>query len=191
MCGRYLFSQTLDQESLDFLETLEVSEKQSLSLQDVYPSQKTLVLKDPTHYQVMRWGYQKWDSKQVIINARTESVQDSPFFKEDLKLRRCIIKASGFYEWDHDKQKHLIQPKEDEAFYMAGLYTDEKEPRFAILTQASSDEFSQLHHRIPLMIPKKYLQEYFDQGDQHLKDFTNLKQAPLIIENQSILNRLF
>lgn len=191
MCGRYLFSQTLDQESLDFLETLEVSEKQSLSLQEVYPSQKTIVLKDLNHYQIMRWGYQKWDSKQVIINARSESVQDSPFFREDLKLRRCIIKAEGFYEWDQDKQKHLIKPKDEDAFYMAGVYTNETDPRFAILTQASRENFSQVYHRIPLMISKKHLKDYFEQGDVLLSDFITVKQIPLNIENQSILNRLF
>lgn len=191
MCGRYLFKQEIDSKTEDFLNSLEDSVRQDLALQDVYPSNKTLVMGEDLKLEIMQWGLVKWDDKGLIINARTETLTESSFFKEHFKLRRCLIQAEGFYEWDTHKEKYLVKPVQKEPFYMAGLYTDEPHPRFCILTTASVGEFATLHSRIPLMIPHAYAKKYIDQGDLFLQDFKALKQIPLTWENQSIQARLF
>lgn len=191
MCGRYLFRQEVDEEIERLLNTLPLETKQDLSLNEVYPTQKTLVLDESENYKIMQWGYPKWDSKGVVINARSETIKDSSFFNKDLKQRRCIIKAKGFYEWSADKEKNLVTPIKDDYFYMAGLYTDDKTPRFAIITTASVEPFSSLHNRIPLMIPKNYIKTYLNDGFNYFDDFTKLKQMDVEWENQSVQTRLF
>lgn len=191
MCGRYLFRQEVDEEIEQLLKDLPHKERQDLSLKEVYPSQKTLILDENQSYKVMRWGYEKWDTKGLVINARSETIQDSNFFKEDLKYRRCIIKAKGFYEWNTDKEKHLVYPKNNDYFYMAGCYTQENTPRFVIITIQSSGDFRNLHNRIPLMIPHQYIKTYLKDGNTHFDDFTQLKQMDIDWENQSIQTRLF
>ncbi len=191
MCGRYLFRQEVDEEIERLLNELPPSVQQELSLHEIYPSHKTLVIDESQKYKVMRWGYAKWDTKGVVINARSESIKESTFFNQDLKERRCIIKAKGFYEWNSDKEKNLVTPTKDEYFYMAGLYTDEETPRFAIITTESEGDFKNLHNRIPLMIPKQYIKAYLTDGFNVFEDFTKLKQMDVQWENQSVLQKLF
>lgn len=191
MCGRYLFRQELNQELEAWLETLDEETRNDLSLHDVYPSQKTLVLAEDLKPKIMRWGFQKWDEKGLVINARSETVDQSSFFKDHLKARRCLIEVEGFYEWDQEKQKYLVKPRNEKHFYMAGIYTDEPEPRFCILTTPSQGEFKELHSRFPLMIPERYKSRYLTQGDALLNDFRNLEILPITWENQSPQTRLF
>lgn len=191
MCGRYLFKQDITEELDAWLATLDEETRNDLSLHDVYPSQKTIVLTHDLKPSVMRWGFLKWDDKGLVINARSETVEQSSFFKDHLKHRRCLIEAEGFYEWDADKQKYLVKPKGNEPFYMAGIYTDEPTPRFCILTTASLGEFKHLHDRFPLMIPKRYRERYLNQGDTLLDDFKALDILPIQWENQSPQTRLF
>ncbi len=191
MCGRYLFRQEVDEEIERLLNELPLSEQQELSLNEVFPSQKTFVMNKDQQYKVMRWGYAKWDSKGVVINARSETIKDSNFFNQDLKERRCIIKAKGFFEWNSDKEKNLVTPIKDDYFYMAGLYTNEETPRFAIITTEADGDFKNLHNRIPLMIPKAYIKTYLNEGFDYFEDFTKLKQIDVQWENQSIQTRLF
>lgn len=191
MCGRYLFKQEVDEETRDWLNKLDPTMLQDLSLKEVYPSQKTLVLAEHLEPKIMQWGFQKWDQKGLVINARIETITESEFFKHHLKARRCLVQAEGFYEWDKDKQKHLVSPSLTKTFYMAGIYTDDPLPRFCIITNESTGDFNQLHTRIPLMIPTEYKERYLQDGANLLNDFKQLKQMPIKWENQSPLQQLF
>lgn len=192
MCGRYLFKQNDDEELNNWIQQLNLENPSELSLREIFPSQKTIVLTAPDSPAIMRWGLRKWDDKGLIINARSESVNDSPFFKEHLAKRRCLIKAEAFFEWNKDKQKNIVQGPQQKAFYMAGLYDDSTEvPTFAILTDEADGDFRKLHNRIPLFIPEAYLQRYIDDGATLLEDFRNLKQINLNWTNQDAQLSLF
>jgi putative SOS response-associated peptidase YedK len=192
MCGRYLFKQNDDEELNDWIHKLNLENPSELSLKEVFPSQKTIVLIGPDTPAVMRWGLKKWDDKGLIINARSESVKESPFFREHLSLRRCIIKAEAFFEWNKDKQKNIVSGPQQKPFYMAGVYDDSTEtPTFAILTDEAEGEFRKLHNRVPLFIPEVYLQRYIDDGAALLEDFRNLKQFDLTWKNQETQISLF
>jgi putative SOS response-associated peptidase YedK len=192
MCGRYLFKQNDDEELNDWIQKLNLGNPAELSLKEVFPSQKTIVLIAPNTPAVMRWGLKKWDDKGLIINARSESVKESPFFKEHLSLRRCLIKADAFFEWNKDKQKNIVSGPQQKPFYMAALYDDSTEtPTFAILTDEAEGEFRKLHNRVPLFIPEAYIQRYIDDGAALLEDFRNLKQIDLTWKNQETQISLF
>lgn len=192
MCGRYLFKQNDDEELNDWIQKLNLESTADLSLREVFPSQKTIVLIDSDTPAVMRWGLKKWDDKGLIINARSESVTESPFFKDHLNAHRCLIKADAFFEWNKDKQKNIVQAPLQQPFYMAGLYDDSTEvPTFAILTDEAEGEFRKLHNRVPLIIPQAYLKRYLEDGANLLEDFRNLKQVDFSWQNQAPQISLF
>src|ERR1700739_1944424 len=73
----------------------------------------------------MKWGFTaKW-SKAPVMNAQFESM-DKPMFKEAFEKRRCLVPASGFYEWTDylsRRQPILFQFKDERLFFFAGLYS--------------------------------------------------------------------
>jgi putative SOS response-associated peptidase YedK len=80
---------------------------------------------------LFRWGLiPSWATDPAIgnrlINARAETVAEKPSFREAFKKRRCLIAASGFYEWQKRgagrKQPFFIRPRDGGLFSFAGLY---------------------------------------------------------------------
>ena len=51
----------------------------------------------------MRWGFPM--DKRLIINARSETAPARPMFSQSMKMRRCLIPASAYFEWDHRETK--------------------------------------------------------------------------------------
>jgi putative SOS response-associated peptidase YedK len=192
MCGRYLFKQNEDEELHDWVAQLKLEPTAPIALREVFPTNTTIVLTGNQDPQLMTWGLPKWDGPGVIINARSESVLDSRFFKDHLLNRRCLIKADGFFEWDKNKQKHFVQSASGLPFFMAGCYdTTLERPRFVILTDEAEGAFRSLHTRVPLMIPAAYAQKYLDDGASVLEDFRNLRQIDLTWINQAPQLTLF
>jgi len=111
-------------------------------------------------------------SRYNIINTRIESIKEKPFWRGLFRHKRCLIPANGFYEWHKDtKQPYFIKLKDDELMFMAGIF-DIKEypdgsvlPSFSILTKEANVEISELHHRMPIMIPNCELREYIQSSD--------------------------
>lgn len=93
------------------------------------------------------------------INARSETVRDKPMFREAFRRRRCILPASGFYEWFRPasgaKQPYYIHPVAERVFAMAGLYEDgdgEHPPSCCILTVSANEVMAPIHDRMPVML---------------------------------------
>ncbi|MBE2242362.1 MAG: SOS response-associated peptidase, partial [Burkholderiaceae bacterium] len=84
--------------------------------------------------ELMRWGLVPHWAKDATIgnklnNARAEGIADKPSFRQAVRRRRCIIPASGFYEWQAlpareggGKQPWYISPKAEPLFAFAGLF---------------------------------------------------------------------
>jgi putative SOS response-associated peptidase YedK len=118
-----------------------------------------------------RWGLvPHWaESPKVaatMINARAETAATKPAFRDALKRRRCLIPASGFYEWtkaaDGSKLPHFITPADGGLLAFAGLWEtwrDRQNPdapplrSCTILTRAADGPVTQLHDRMPLALP--------------------------------------
>lgn len=117
----------------------------------------------------MVWGFSNPRTGGPIVNCRVETAAEKPLWKEAWRLRRCIIPASWYYEWEHftapdgrtkTGQKYQIQPKGSALTYLAGLYRieeldDLRYPVFTILTREPGDGIRFIHDRMPLIFPRE------------------------------------
>ena len=56
-----------------------------------------------------QWGLPGFRGRQQIINARAETVTEKPMFRRSVAFQRCVIPATGFYEWDSAKHKYFFK----------------------------------------------------------------------------------
>lgn len=168
MCGRY----TLLADELEILEEFDI-ETPIDSYEPSYniaPGQNVLAIihdgkKKRAGY--LRWGLvPSWAKDEKIgykmINARSESAHEKPSFKKLMSQKRCLIVADSFYEWkntDGEKQPKRIQLKDRKLFAFAGLWdkwVDQDKTLFTctILTKDANDFMRDIHHRMPIILPK-------------------------------------
>lgn len=122
----------------------------------------------------MIWGFTVPGRKAPVINCRIETAAEHPLWRESWRLRRCLIPASWYYEWEHIQQpdgklkpgrKFGICPVEESVTCIAGLYRMEERcgmqvPVFSIITREPSAELRRLHDRMPLILPEKAVAEW-------------------------------
>ena len=165
MCGRYFFDAKTALEVEDELEL--DSGLLSVSSGDVTPAMSPAVItsgrgSDGVSLKVsdMFWGVTGND-KKLVINARAESALEKPMFSDSVERRRLVIPASGFYEWDKDKNKVTFYKKDKSPIYLAGFYklSDNKDS-FVILTTAANESMIRVHDRMPLMIEKNAVKDW-------------------------------
>ena len=111
---------------------------------------------------LFKWGFPNYKQNSgVIINARCETLAEKPTFRKLLQNNRCLIPASGFYEWktiEKHKEKYLIRPASDKLMYFAGLYNNFTDKNgipftsFVIITTEANSQMSQIHTRMPVIL---------------------------------------
>ena len=115
---------------------------------------------------MMQWGLVPHWAKNITtthrpINARAESLAEKPMFRDLLKSQRCIVPASGFFEWKQEwgrKIPFYIHVKDDPVFGFAGLYDVWRNPAgttlrtYAIITTASNDLMAPIDNRMPVIL---------------------------------------
>lgn len=176
MCGRYYIEDDdVQEELLKIIE--EVQRRTSASENpvalkahgEIFPTDTVPVIANnrdmrPTPF-AMQWGYTMSDGKR-IINARSETALEKPLFKDGMLQRRCLIPASGYYEWekrDGKKIKYAIQPEGARMLYMAGIYRIEKGlPVFSILTRAVAPGIAFIHDRMPVIFAEAARKNWLD-----------------------------
>lgn len=183
MCGRYTHLYTWKQ--LHRLMTLTTIPAGELAPRyNLAPTQKAPVVRqDPEGARsadLLRWGLVPfWADDPTIgskmINARAETAADKPAFRAAFKSRRCIVPASGFYEWkalegQKAKQPYYIRPAEDGGiFAIAGLWERWKTKdgadaveTFTILTTEPNDLMKTLHDRMPVILDPADFDRWLD-----------------------------
>lgn len=177
MCGRY----TLTRQAL-LVDELEASLGMSAQSDwwkpryNVAPTQPApvVILRDGSRLvEMMRWGLvPSWGGRPgarppLMINARKESLQDKPMFRDALARRRCLVPADGFFEWKRvgkraPTQPMYIHPRDRHTFAFAGLWartrTDDGELlSFTIVTGPPSELVAPIHDRMPVVLaPSSY-----------------------------------
>ncbi len=123
---------------------------------------------------MVRWGLIPPWAKDVkigarMINARAETVAEKPSFRAAVKRRRCLVPASGFYEWvatEDGKRPYFIHFSDGRTFAFAGLWerwtAGDGGPleSCTIITTAANETISDLHHRMPVILPPEHYGEW-------------------------------
>jgi putative SOS response-associated peptidase YedK len=133
----------------------------------------------------MQWGFQNPYRKGLIINARAESAGEKALFKDSLARRRCIIPATGFYEWDAWKARYRFTKADDSLILLAGLWqTGTDEPRYTILTTDANRSMAPVHDRMPVMIEREEIRPWLLEPGR-VPEFLGRPQAELICEQDT------
>lgn len=118
------------------------------------------------HMGPMRWGfvphwYKSESDGPLLINARAETIASKPAFADAARKRRCLIPASGFYEWTKDaggtRLPWFIRPVQGEILALAGVWQvwemdGHRLVTCAIVTCAANTRMAQIHHRMPVIV---------------------------------------
>jgi len=125
---------------------------------------------------LVRWGLiPSWvkDPRTftLLINARGESVNEKPAFKNAMKRRRCLFPADGFYEWKRTgerKQPYFVRLKSGQPMAFAGLWESwmgpngEEQESAAIVTTTASRSIAHIHDRMPVIVPPEAFDFWLD-----------------------------
>lgn len=180
MCGRFALEATGEEvaSAFDLQETPQLAPRYNIA-----PTQPVAAVRlhphsgarELTHF---HWGLiPSWSKDHKIgsrmINARSETVAEKPSFRAAFKRRRCLIPASGFYEWQKlasGKQPTYIHPKEAPMFALAGLWetwhsSDGGEiDSCTILTTSPNELMRPIHNRMPVILEPEDFEMWLDPG---------------------------
>ena len=118
-------------------------------------------------FALVRWGLiPPWvkDPRKfsLLINARGESVNEKPAFRNAMRRRRCLVPADGFYDWKDGEARSrpfCVRPTNGEPIAFAGLWetwmgpNGEEMETATIVTTAANRELAGLHDRMPVIVP--------------------------------------
>jgi putative SOS response-associated peptidase YedK len=169
MCGRF----TLTLEAADIEQELGLAgiPMDWQARFNIAPTQPILSVADGIQRKAewMRWGLIPGWAKDMaignrLINARAETINEKPAFRQAFARRRCLIPADGFYEWQHTGDKRSgSQPfrfhrKDGKPFMFAGLWeiwrgTEGNEIHSCTIITCDANELvSSVHNRMPVML---------------------------------------
>ena len=186
MCGRFLVS---GEELKEILEAAEASADACMGQLsftfrggEVFPSDTVPVI-TANGVRFMTWGFPSiLENQRAHINARSETAATSKTFGEAMAARRCIVPASAYFEWKQTGKKH----KDKYEFtlpgrtplYMAGIYT--ADGQFAILTREAASSMTDIHGRMPVILPKSLIGLWINQSSEVMSQaVTELQFSPV------------
>ena len=177
MCGRYAMfgpislSREAKAAADDMGIDLEGLLDQREPLYNIAPTQKPPILVHSDEGYAIhgtRWGLiPSWAKDEKIgskmINARAETVAEKPAFRAAFKKRRCLVPASGYFEWQREagaKQPYFIRDPDDNLLMFAGLWEGWKRAddadwlhTFTIITGEPGKVSGDIHDRQPAILP--------------------------------------
>jgi putative SOS response-associated peptidase YedK len=177
MCGRYSLEAGPDEiaEAFALADAIAFSARYNIA-----PTQNAPVVRsgpDATgrRLDVIRWGLTPAWAKgpRPIINARSESVAEKPSFRSAFRRRRCLVPATGFYEWQklgRTKQPFHVRLRDRGVFAFAGIWDTcpdaDGNPveAFAILTCAPNETMKPIHNRMPVILDAGDYPTWLDPG---------------------------
>ena len=125
----------------------------------------------------MRWGLVPGWAKDArighrLINARAESLAEKPAFRAAFKRQRCLVQATGFYEWRVEaggKQPYYIHFYHDDVFAFAGLWEYWQEGElytYTIITTDADEKVGRIHDRMPVIMNPDCYTSWLDPENQ-------------------------
>lgn len=198
MCGRFSRDMSWEQvhafsRGLDLI----VPDADPVPNWNVAPTQSSWVLiarPEGAIAEEMRWGLvPSWarDTRTAasMINARLETVASKPAFRAGFRSRRCLVPASGYYEWRLEngiKQPYWIHDTRNPVLMFAGLWESWKSPAgdrlqsFAIVTCAAVDSMQELHDRAPVMLDAPVLFDWLHGTPESAGEIAHSARVPAL-----------
>lgn len=179
MCGRFSQAQIaeLDREVFRLLEVPPFEPRYNVA-----PTQAVAVVRDAEggerELAGLRWGLiPHWTNDPSLgnrlINARSETVERKPAFRDAFRTRRCLVPADGFYEWrrtPQGKQPYYLRRDDGGVLAFAGLWDRWHDPAHGpvdsvtILTTTPNDLVAPIHNRMPVILPEESYDRWLDAG---------------------------
>lgn len=184
MCSRYYVRKFIKEDVSSIIgethETdIQIENGDIFQDRDILPTDITPIIcyyEDKLITKNIKWGYLNPQNNSLIINARAETVDTKPLFKNSYESRRCVVPAAGFYEWNRNKEKAVFTNIEDTAIFMCGSYDIfDNEERFVIYTTAANESMAPVHDRMPVFIFRSEIIEWLT--DRKYSDMV-LKRTP-------------
>lgn len=198
MCGRYTNATTWAEvhAASTPLPVLAPAEPPGIEL-NIAPTALAWVLRPDAegalHAARLRWGLvPAWSevasTKFSAFNARVESVAEKPVFRGAFRARRCLVPASGWYEWREEagrKIPYLFEPAAGGALLFAGLWErwqrgDEAVESFTILTTEARGQVAEVHDRMPVLVAHGDARQWLDLSLLEAEAFALSLQTPVL-----------
>lgn len=171
MCGRFAITLPTDAMAQLFA-TRPSNDLSQVPNYNVCPTTQIHVIHTPEDQRQlvsMRWGfiphwYKQPNGGPLLINARAETIAEKPAFRAACRERRCIIVASGFYEWtrkeDGEKLPWYIFRQDGAPLAFAGVWQDwerdgEGLRTCAVVTTGANAPMATIHHRMPVILEQQ------------------------------------
>jgi putative SOS response-associated peptidase YedK len=209
MCGRYtLTSQQgiVEELGVATAEPAEPSEwwRPRFNIAPTQPAPVVLVRNGERRVEMMRWGLvPSWaDSLAVgarMINARVETLEAKPAFRDAVKQRRCLVPADGFFEWrlrgagrSAKRFPIYLRPVPRRVVAFAGLWERWKAPdgvwvlSFTIITGAPNALAARYHDRMPVVLDRAAYDVWLSDGELPHDALLSVLDVPAVADWQAI-----
>lgn len=198
MCGRYAQNQSMEEIVTSF-DLASTALDQSLPLNwNIAPTNEIYIIKGADDVRTLdsaSWGIiAPWQknfvearaSQSHAINARSESIHEKPTFRQAFRTTRCLIPATGYYEWATSlgkyspKQPFYISRKDHEPLSIAGIWSTwrsesgEEIQSAAIITREAVGELATIHSRMPVMMARDRWDHWLDPRNRDIEGLIEL-----------------
>ena len=195
MCGRYYVD---DETAREIERIIRIADEKvrktapvNIHAKDIHPTDTAPILTasgNNISCSLQKWGLSGYDGKQVIFNARSETVLEKRMFREGVENRRIVIPATWFYEWNRNKEKSIFYRKEQPVLFMAGIYNRyQEEDRFVILTTEANASMEPGHNRMPLILEPEEITDWIFAKE---KAEQLLRKVPCLLERRTEFEQL-
>jgi len=186
VCGRY----TLYHDEQDLTELFELDAFAWAPRYNIAPTQVVPIVREGRAGRerlAARWGLipgwvkEPAGFKALLFNARSETVGEKPSFRDAARAARCVVPASGFYEWraeDGGKRPYYVHRRDGAPMAFAGLYAERArgEPvrSATILTTEPNELMAALHDRMPVVLDADAFARWLDPGTRDVGELADL-----------------
>ena len=198
MCGRFIGYRQLDElqqffpidrANCDVTANFNVAPTQEILAIYTYEGENWL---DRFHWGLVPFWAKDPSIGNRMINARAETIDEKPSFKNAFKKRRCLIIADGFYEWKGtkgQKQPMLITLPDKKPFAFAGLweiwYKNKQGPAYrscTIITTEASASIREIHHRMPVILKPEVYKDWLNPQYQNKENLKHILAVERLTE---------
>ncbi len=197
MCGRYALSAAIS----DIAEEFSTNSAPELSLPvdwNIKPTNDVYIIKNQA-IEIASWGmiahWSKSDdeaakSQSSAINARSESVHEKPTFKSAFRSNRCLLPATGYYEWASElgkyktKQPIYISRDDNKLLAFTGIFQSWTSPSgrviqsVSIITRQAVGQLALVHSRMPVFLPRDRWADWMNPKINDVEKIRSLMDVP-------------